>query len=112
MSAPTALIADDEPLLRKSLVRLLAQAWPQLDVVVQASVLDLLAELRRATQVTLVCISHDLDLVRYLCDTAVVMRRGRVVEQGDVREVFAAPRDPYTAELIAAVPSLTRPAPA
>jgi ABC-type glutathione transport system ATPase component len=84
------------------------EATSALDVVVQANVLDLLAELRSTTQVTLVCISHDLDLVRYLCDTAVVMRRGRVVEQGDVGAVFAAPADPYTAELIAAAPSLAR----
>ncbi len=85
------------------------EATSALDVVVQASVLDLLAELRSTTQVTLVCISHDLDLVRYLCDTAVVMRRGRVVEQGDVGALFAVPSDPYTAELIAAAPSLARP---
>lgn len=84
------------------------EATSALDVVVQASILDLLAELRSTTQVTLVCISHDLDLVRYLCDTAVVMRRGRVVEQRDVGPLFDAPSDPYTAELIAAAPSLTR----
>jgi peptide/nickel transport system ATP-binding protein len=82
------------------------EATSALDVVVQASVLDLLAELRSTTQVTLVCISHDLDLVRYLCDTAIVMRAGRVVEEGPVGTLFAAPTDPYTAELIAAAPSL------
>ncbi len=83
------------------------EATSALDVVVQASVLDLLAELRVTTDITLVCISHDLDLVRYLCDTAVVMRRGRVVEQGPVASMLAAPGDPYTAELIAAAPTLT-----
>ena len=82
------------------------EATSALDVVVQASVLDLLAELRSTTDVTLVCISHDLDLVRYLCDTAVVMRRGRVVEAGPVGSLLAAPSDPYTAELIAAAPRL------
>ena len=82
------------------------EATSALDVVVQAAVLDLLAELRATTGVTLVCITHDLDLVRYLCDTAVVMRRGRVVERGDVTSMFAAPTDPYTAELIAAAPTL------
>ena len=87
------------------------EATSALDVVVQASVLDLLAELRATTDVTLVCISHDLDLVRYVCDTAVVMRRGRLVEQGPVASLFAAPEDAYTAELIAAAPSLVRPAP-
>ena len=82
------------------------EATSALDVVVQASVLDLLAELRATTGVTLVCVTHDLDLVRYVCADAVVMRHGRVVEQGPVDEVFASPRNPYTAELIAAAPSL------
>ncbi|KAA1427701.1 ABC transporter ATP-binding protein [Nocardioides antri] len=82
------------------------EATSALDVVVQASVLDLLAELRSTTEVTLVCISHDLDLVRYLCDSAVVMRRGRVVEEGPVGSLLASPADPYTAELIAAAPTL------
>lgn len=82
------------------------EATSALDVVVQASVLDLLAELRATTGVTLVCITHDLDLVRYVCDHAVVMRRGRVVEQGPVDAVFASPGDPYTAELIASAPTL------
>jgi ABC-type glutathione transport system ATPase component len=83
------------------------EATSALDVVVQASVLDLLAELSATTGVTLVCITHDLDLVRYVCRDAVVMRHGRVVEQGPVDAVFASPQDPYTAELIAAAPSLS-----
>jgi len=87
------------------------EATSALDVVVQASVLDLLAELRSTTQVTLVCISHDLDLVRYLCDSAVVIRRGRVVEQGPVDRLFAAPADDYTAQLIAAAPTLATSSP-
>ncbi|HJQ06384.1 MAG TPA: ATP-binding cassette domain-containing protein [Nocardioides sp.] len=85
------------------------EATSALDVVVQASVLDLLAELRATTGVTLVCITHDLDLVRYVCDDAVVMRHGRVVEQGPVGQVFTRPQDGYTAELIAAAPSLVVP---
>ncbi|MQY08335.1 ABC transporter ATP-binding protein [Actinomadura macrotermitis] len=83
------------------------EATSALDVAVQASVLDLLAELRETTGITLVCITHDLDLVRYLCDSAVVMRSGRVVEAAPVDELFAAPRTDYTRELIAAVPTLT-----
>ena len=94
---PEVLIADE--------------ATSALDVVVQASVLDLLAELRARTGVTLVCITHDLDLVRYVCDAAVVMRHGRVVEQGEVDAVFTSPQDPYTAELIAAAPTLAVPTP-
>lgn len=84
------------------------EATSALDVLVQASILDLLVELRSTTRVTLVCISHDLDLVRYLCDTAVVMQRGRVVERGKVDALFATPSEPYTAELVAAAPSLVR----
>jgi ABC-type glutathione transport system ATPase component len=90
---PEVLIADE--------------ATSALDVVVQASVLDLLAELRRTAHVTLVCITHDLDLVRYLCDTVIVMRAGRVVESGSVTELFGSPRTEYTRELIAAAPALT-----
>jgi ABC-type glutathione transport system ATPase component len=82
------------------------EATSALDVVVQANVLDLLAELRATTGVTLICITHDLDLVRYVCDSAVVMRQGRVVERGPAAGLFAAPADPYTAELIAAAPTL------
>ena len=93
--APDLLIADE--------------ATSALDVVVQASVLDLLAELRATTGISLVCITHDLDLVRYVCDTAVVMRGGRVVERGAVGPLFATPSDPYTAELIAAAPKLSVP---
>jgi ABC-type glutathione transport system ATPase component len=82
------------------------EATSALDVVVQASVLDLLAELRRTAGVTLVAITHDLDLVRYLCDSAVVMRAGRVVESGPVGALFANPSQAYTRELIAAAPVL------
>ncbi|MCD0449712.1 ATP-binding cassette domain-containing protein [Actinocorallia sp. API 0066] len=83
------------------------EATSALDVVVQASVLDLLAELRATTGVTLVAVSHDLDLVRYLCDTAVVMRAGKIVESGPVAEILSDPAEPYTRELIAAAPTLS-----
>lgn len=73
-----------------------------LDVQVQAAVLDLLVELRRDTGVSLVLVSHDLGVIRRVCDRVLVMSRGRVVESGPVAEVFAAPRDPLTRELLAA----------
>jgi len=82
------------------------EATSALDVVVQSNILDLLNELRCTTQVTLVCITHDLDLVRYLCDAAVVMRHGRVVESGSVDQMFDSPHDPYTRELIDSAPKL------
>ncbi|WP_245581247.1 ABC transporter ATP-binding protein [Propionicicella superfundia] len=77
-----------------------------LDVAVRAHVLNLLADLVRARGLTLVFVSHDLAVVRLLCDTVVVMKDGVIVEQGSMEEVYDRPRDPYTAALLAAVPRL------
>jgi microcin C transport system ATP-binding protein len=73
-----------------------------LDVSIQAQVVDLLARLRAERGLTYIFISHDLRVVRALADRIVVMRQGRIVEQGPAAEVFEAPREPYTQQLLAA----------
>lgn len=85
-------------------VLVLDEAVAALDVSIQAQILQLLAEIRAATGVALVFVSHDLAVVRHVTDDTVVMRRGRPVEQGRTADVLAAPAQPYTRALLAAVP--------
>ncbi|MFF5371664.1 dipeptide ABC transporter ATP-binding protein [Streptomyces sp. NPDC013187] len=77
-----------------------------LDVTTQAHVVDLLAELQRELGLALVFVAHDLAVVRQVSDRVAVMRGGRIVEEGLVGEVYESPRDPYTRQLLAAVPAL------
>ncbi|MEV5745655.1 ABC transporter ATP-binding protein [Microbispora rosea] len=77
-----------------------------LDVSIQAQVLGLLAEIQAEDGTALLFISHDLGVVRHLSDRVLVMKDGRVVEEGDAGEVFHHPRHAYTKELLAAVPRL------
>ena len=77
-----------------------------LDVSVQAVVLKLLMALRRRAGVALLFVSHDLNVVRLLCDRIAVMYMGRIVEAGEAQQVFRAPCHPYTAALLSAIPRL------
>ncbi|WP_237295779.1 ABC transporter ATP-binding protein [Streptomyces violaceoruber] len=93
LAAEPKLIVCDEPV-------------SALDVTTQAQVVALLAELQRELGIGLVFIAHDLAVVRQVSDRVAVMRRGVLVEQGEADAVYEDPRDPYTRQLLAAVPAL------
>jgi peptide/nickel transport system ATP-binding protein len=75
-----------------------------LDVSVQAQILELFDETRREMNLTAIFVSHNLAVIRQISDQIAVMRHGKVVEYGDVEQVFGDPRHEYTRTLIAAVP--------
>ena len=74
-----------------------------LDVSVQAQIIDLLARLQRETSVGMLFISHDLGVVHEISDRVAVMRRGEVVEYGDVETIYTSPQHPYTEALLSAI---------
>ncbi|MCL6509663.1 MAG: ABC transporter ATP-binding protein [Anaerolineae bacterium] len=90
--APELLIADEPT--------------TALDVTIQAQILDLMRDLKEKTGTSIMLITHDLGVVAEMCDRVVVMYAGQVVEQADVRELFANPLHPYTQGLIGSIPIL------
>ncbi len=77
-----------------------------LDVTIQAQILDLMRDLQRETGTAIILITHDLGVVAEMCDRVAVMYAGEIVEQTDVRSLFADPKHPYTQGLIGSVPTL------
>ncbi|MBE3640067.1 dipeptide ABC transporter ATP-binding protein [Mangrovicoccus algicola] len=86
------------------LLLILDEPTSALDVSVQAVVLQLLDRLRRDLGMSYIFVSHDLNVVRLLCERVIVMNRGRIVETGTAEEVLHAPRDAYTQKLVSAIP--------
>jgi peptide/nickel transport system ATP-binding protein len=89
--------------LRPQLV-ILDEPTAALDVSVQAVVLNLLADLKASLGMSYLFVSHDLNVVRLLCDRVIVMRAGEIVEQGATGEVLVAPKAEYTHSLLSAIP--------
>jgi peptide/nickel transport system ATP-binding protein len=90
-------------------VLLLDEPTTALDVSVQAKILLLLDDRKRRLDMSMILVTHDLSVVRLLCDRVMVLKEGRVVEAGAVSEVMAAPQHAYTRTLLDALPQMRRP---
>lgn len=78
-----------------------------LDVTIQAQILELILQLVDKHNLTMLFISHDLSVVRYICDRVIVLYQGRIIESGDTETLWADPQQAYTQRLLAAVPTMT-----
>ena len=92
------------PSVKPPKLLVLAEPTSALDVSVQAQVLNLLQALQDQFQLTYLFISHDLGVVRYVCDQVALLYLGKLVEVADVEAVFENPKHPYTQALISAIP--------
>ncbi|MBK1790442.1 ATP-binding cassette domain-containing protein [Persicirhabdus sediminis] len=78
-----------------------------LDVSIQSQILNLLLKLRDELGLTMIFITHDLSVVRYLADNIAVMNKGKIVEYGEAEAIFNSPQQPYTQKLLSAIPRLS-----
>jgi peptide/nickel transport system ATP-binding protein len=101
-------LAIARALITRPALVILDEPVSALDVSLRTQVLDLLARVREEFGVAYLFISHDLAVVRAVADRILVMRAGKIVEEGDTEQVFGRPRHPYTAALLAAAPDLDR----
>jgi oligopeptide transport system ATP-binding protein len=97
-------VAIARALAARPRVLVLDEAVASLDVSIQAQILNLLADIRAAEEISYILISHDLAVVRQVTDDALVMERGRVVERGATADLLDSPRHPYTRLLRRSVP--------
>lgn len=81
------------------------EATTALDVTIQAQIIRLLKRLNETTGMSILFISHNLRVVKEICSRAIVMKDGRIVEEGTIEEIFRAPKEEYTKNLIAAIPT-------
>ena len=80
-----------------------------LDLSIRAQVLDLLAELKKRLELSILFITHDLGVVQHVADRIVVMNRGKIAEEGPCGQVLRAPREEYTRLLMSSVPKIGKP---
>ena len=100
----TLRIAIARVMIRNPTFLILDEPTSALDVSVQAVVLQLLDRLKYELGMSYIFVSHDLNVVRLLCERVVVMNRGKIVEQGAADDVLRSPSDPYTRALVDAIP--------
>ena len=77
-----------------------------LDVSIQAQIINLLIDLKEKYNLTYLFISHDLNVVKYLCENVVIMNKGRIEEMGNIEDIFNNPKTDYTKTLINSIPRL------